>query len=321
MDLFTRSPLNPILRPSDRWWERRAVLNPGAALVDGRVVLVYRAVGGDGLSRFGLAWSEDGERFTSRADLPTYEGALDDPYARLGVEDPRVTPLEGSFYLTYCKASVETADTPPLHWEFAPFRVRSGVGKTADFRTIREVGIVLPDVQTKDAVLFPARFGGRYAALVREFPSVQYVTSEDLRHWSEPHPVMHPIEGTWERERIGAGPPPIATPWGWLLLYHGNEYLRMPSNERMYRMGLAVLDANDPTHVLYRHPDPIFSPDAPYEVEGPVGNVVFGTGLVERDGTYYLYYGAGDGVIGLATAPREAIFDLLRRALGPAPRD
>jgi predicted GH43/DUF377 family glycosyl hydrolase len=182
---------------------------------------------------------------------------------------------------------------------------------------MREVGTVLPDVQTKDAVLFPARIGERYAALVREFPSVQYVTSDDLRHWSEPRPVMHPIEGTWEGERIGAGPPPVSTPWGWLLLYHGNEYLRMPSNERLYRMGLAVLDADHPTRVLYRHPDPIFSPDAPYEVEGPVGNIVFGTGLIERDGTYCLYYGAGDGVIGLATAPREIVFDLLRDALGP----
>src|SRR5438270_12316986 len=84
--MFTRSPSNPILKPGARWWETRAVLNPGAVLHEGRVALVYRAVGGDGLSRFGLAWSTDGEHIDERLELPLYEGALDDPLARLGVE-------------------------------------------------------------------------------------------------------------------------------------------------------------------------------------------------------------------------------------------
>jgi predicted GH43/DUF377 family glycosyl hydrolase len=313
--IFSRSSHNPILTPTNHWWESKAVLNPAVALYDGRVAIVYRAVGGEGLSRFGLAWSTDGEKIDQRLSLPFYEGALDDPLARLGVEDPRTTPLEGSYYLTYCKASVETADTRPLHWEFAPFRVRSGVGITKDFQTMREVGIILPEVNTKDSVLFPERIGGQYAALVREFPSIQYVTSPDLKRWSDPILVMEPVPGTWEEERVGAGPPPIRTQWGWLLLYHGNEYLRFPGNLRMYRMGLAILDADDPSMVLYRHPEPIFSPEADYEVNGPVGNVVFGTGLVELDDRYYLYYGAGDGVIGVATAEKKALFDLLTKAL------
>jgi predicted GH43/DUF377 family glycosyl hydrolase len=84
----------------------------------------------------------------------------------------------------------------------------------------------------------------------------------------------------------------------------------------MYCMGLAVLDAHDPSSVLYRHPEPIFRPEAPYEVAGPVGNVVFGTGLVELGDRYLLYYGAGDGVIGAASAKKEAVYALLREALG-----
>jgi len=318
--LFVRSALNPILTQTDRWWESRAVFNPGAAIHGGRVALVYRAVGSDGISRLGLAWTGDGEHIDERSPLPWYEGALDDPMARLGVEDPRITPLEGSYYLTYCKASTATADTPPLSWETAPFRVRSGLGVTGDFRTVREIGTILPRSNTKDAVLFPERVGDRYAALIREYPSIQYVTSPDLVHWSDPLQVMAPIPGTWEGERIGAGPPPVRTPWGWLLLYHGNAYLRMPGNIRLYSTGLAVLDAHDPSRLLYRHPEPILSPEAPYEVDGPVGNVVFGTGMVELAGRYYLYYGAGDGVIGVATAEKEAVFDLLERALSrPAP--
>jgi predicted GH43/DUF377 family glycosyl hydrolase len=275
------------------------------------VALIYRAVGGDGLSRLGLAWSTDGETIDARFDLPFYEGALDDPYCRLGIEDARAVQLEGRYYLTYCKASVDRAITPPLYWEFAPFRVRSGVGVTDDLRDLHEVGIILPDTNTKDGVLFPERINGQFAALIRDFPSIQYVTSPDLVNWSQPVAVLDPIPSSWEQERIGAGPPPVRTPGGWLLLYHANEYLRMPDNKRMYRMGLALLDLTQPWKVIYRHPDPIFWPEAEYETEGPVGNVVFGTGLTEREDRFYLYYGAGDGVIGVAMAEKQALFALL----------
>jgi predicted GH43/DUF377 family glycosyl hydrolase len=315
--LFTRSARNPILTTAGRWWDMRGVLNPGAALHDGRVALVYRAVGADGISRFGLAWSADGERIDESPALPIHEGNLDDPYARLGVEDPRITHFDGSYYITYCKASVDVMSTPPLSWETAPFRVRTGIALTGDFQSAREIGLILPEIDSKDAVLFPQRIGGRYAALIRIYPSIQLVTSPNLIVWSAPLTVMEPIAGTWEGERIGAGPPPLRVPWGWLLFYHGNEYLRMPGNRRRYSMGLAVLDARNPTRVLYRHPDPVLQPEAPYEREGPVGNVVFGTGLVELGDRYYLYYGAADGVIGVAWAEKAAVFELLRGALGP----
>lgn len=310
--LFERSSTNPILVPSDRWWEARAVLNPGAVVLNGGIALVYRVVGADGLSRFGYAWSADGEHFERHSALPLYEGALDDPEARLGVEDPRVTALDGKLYLTYCKASVSSADTPPLSWEPAPFRVRSAIAIWDGATGVREIGKVLPEENTKDLVLFPDRIGGQYAALVRRYPSVQYITSPDLRSWSGESTVLDPIPGTWEGERVGAGPPPLRTPWGWLLLYHGNEYRQVSGNRRMYRMGLAVLDLEDPSRLLYRHPEPVFVPEAPYEVQGPVGNVVFGTGLIVRNGRILLYYGAGDGVIGLAVAEWDVLLDLVR---------
>jgi beta-1,2-mannobiose phosphorylase / 1,2-beta-oligomannan phosphorylase len=314
---FTRSEHNPILTSTDRWWEAKAVFNPGVAVHDGQIALVYRAVGADGLSRFGLAWSEDGERITERSELPWYEGALDDPDARLGVEDPRITPLSGAYYLTYCKASVEPADTPKLSWETAPFKLRSGIGVTEDFSSMTEYSTVLPQHNTKDTVFFPERIEGECAVLVREYPGIQLATSPDLLKWRLPtQTVMDPRPGTWEGERIGAGPPPMRTPWGWLLLYHGNEYLRMPGNQRLYRMGLAVLDADDPARVIYRHPDPIFEPEAPYELEGLVGNVVFGTGLIEWGDRLFLYYGAGDGVIGVAWVERDVLYSFLRERIG-----
>lgn len=292
-------------------------MNPGTALVGSLIAMVYRAVGADGISRFGLAWSDDGVEFRQQ-DVPFYEGALDDPEARLGVEDPRITTLDGRYYLTYTKVSLEPADHPPLTWEFAPFRLRSAVGFTDDFQSMREVGHILADVNTKDSVLFPEKLDGKYIALVREYPGIQYTTSTDLQRWSSPVPVMDPIPGTWEGERVGAGPPPVQCPWGWLLLYHANEYLVMATNQRLYRMGLAVLDANEPWKLLYRHPEPVFVPEAPYEIQGPVGNVVFGTGLIEHSQEYWLYYGAGDGVIGVATAAKREIFAIIEHAMGHA---
>lgn len=232
------------------------------------------------------------------------------------MEDPRIAVLNGVCYLTYCKAAVEPAATPKLSWETAPFRIRTGLGKSDDLSDMEEISTVLPDRNTKDGALFPELINGRYAMLIREYPAIQVIYSHDLLVWDQPAPVMAPLPGTWEGERIGAGPPPLRTPWGWLLLYHANEYLRMPANERLYRMGLAVLDGEDPTKVLYRHPEPIFEPKAPYEMSGPVGNVVFVTGLVERDGRIFLYYGAGDGVIACAWVEKEDLHALVTDRLG-----
>jgi beta-1,2-mannobiose phosphorylase / 1,2-beta-oligomannan phosphorylase len=315
VDLFQRFSGNPILSASSRWWESRAVFNPGAAVFGDLVALVYRAVGGDGLSRFGLAWSSDGLHIDERSELPFYESKLDDPLARLGVEDPRLTRLGDDYYLTYTKVSVDACTTPALYWETAPFRVRSALGVTRDFRAMTEIAGILPNANTKDTVLFPERIDGQYAALTRVFPAIQYLTSPDLVHWTEPIPCMTVIPDSWQGERIGAGPPPVRIPQGWLLLYHGNAFLQQYGNKRLYSMGLAVLDADEPWKVRYRSSEPIMTPEAPYEVAGPVGNVVFGTGLVEIEEKYFLYYGAGDGVIGVATADKKVVLEYVEEGL------
>ena len=95
------------------------------------------------------------------------------------------------------------------------------------------------------------------------------------------------------------------------MLYHANEFLRFPGNRRMYRMGAALLDIENPDRVLRRLSTPVFEPHAAYEVEGPVGNVVFGTGLLDRETEWWLYYGAGDGVIGVATVQKSDLISLL----------
>jgi beta-1,2-mannobiose phosphorylase / 1,2-beta-oligomannan phosphorylase len=312
LDLFQRDSDNPILAASGPWWEARGVLNPGVATVGRNTCMIYRAVGADGISRFGRAISPDGRTF-ERDLFPVYEAAKGDWAARLGVEDPRITRVGEIYFTTYAKVSVEPAGHPKLTWEPAPFRIRSWIASSADLAALKEIGPVLADTTSKDLVLFPEQIGGRYVALVREFPSIQLTTSPDLREWSDPVVLMGPIPGTWEGERVGAGPPPLRISSGWLLMYHANEYLRLPDNQRLYRMGLALLHPDDPSRLLYRHPEPIFEPVAAYEREGPVGNVVFGTGLIEDGSLLSLYYGAADGVIGLATADMNDVLALLPR--------
>ena len=311
-ELFTRSPLNPVLVAGTEWWESRGVLNPGVAVIGGRVFLVYRAVGADGLSRFGAAWSDDGHTFLNRGFLA--EASLDDPDGRLGVEDPRLVSLDSAVWLTYTSVSVSPVGVAPLGWEPAPFRLQMRLARVAGSR-LEDDRSILKEVLGKDAVLFPRRIGNLYHALLRVYPSILLTTSPDLVTWSAPRVLMQPRPGTWEGERIGAGPPPIETPLGWLMLYHANEFYHARDNKRLYRAGLALLDRDDPSRVLYRHPAPVLEPRAPYEVSGPVGNVVFPTGLIEREGMLLLYYGAADGAIGLATTAAADLYRMLEKAL------
>ena len=315
MSIFTRASSNPILIPRDLWWESRGVFNPGViAWGEKDVVMVYRAVGSDGISRFGLATSRDGIGF-DRRDYPLYEASYGDWAGRLGVEDSRLTVVEDVLYITFTKVSLEVATHPRLSWETAPFRLRSWLARFPDLKCVEEVGPVLSERNTKDLVLFPERIEGSFVALIREYPSIQLVTSTDLRSWTDPQTVLQPIPGTWEAERVGAGPPPLRWGRNWLMLYHANAYLRFPGNERLYRMGLAVLDGVDPSRVLYRHPESIFEPEAPYEIQGPVGSVVFGTALIDRGELFRLYYGAADGVIGVADVSADALNALLPTTL------
>jgi predicted GH43/DUF377 family glycosyl hydrolase len=312
-DLFQRVAENPILVPSDAWWEAGGVLNPGVAVVAGRVMMLYRASGIDHISRFGVAWSDDGVTFGERQFFA--EAALDDPAARLGIEDPRLVMLDDTLWASYTKVAVQRVGSPMLTWEPAPFQVRMALAQVAPNRGLLDERLMFAALQGKDGVLFPQRIGNRYYALIREYPALQITSSADLRAWSPPQPLLAPLPGTWEAERVGAGPPPILTPFGWLLIYHGNESYQPEGNKRHYRAGLAILDRNNPTIVRYRHPDPIFAPETAYESAGPVGMVVFPTGLIPWQNRYNLYYGAADGVIGLATTPIEQLHQFIEAAL------
>jgi predicted GH43/DUF377 family glycosyl hydrolase len=302
---------NPVLEPTPRWWEQRAVFNAGAVWHEGRVHLLYRALGEDYISRFGHATSSDGITFDVRSNYPVMESEEDDKYERLGIEDPRVTWLDGRFYITYTSASVYPASLPiPDGCPGAPWRVRVAMASTEDFQTFKRHGVIIPSQDSKNAALFPQKVGGKYVLMHRVFPHLWICRSDDLLHWERHETVIGPRAGYWDSAKVGAGAPPIKTEIGWLEIYHGVSELGV------YGLGIIVLDTEDPTKVLYRSQTPILTPDLDFEREGFVPNVVFTCGAVEKDGRYLVYYGGADKAIGVATIEREALLRELTDAIG-----
>jgi predicted GH43/DUF377 family glycosyl hydrolase len=224
-----------------------------------------------------------------------------------GVEDPRITPLNGRFYFTYVAVSRHGPAT--------------AVASTTDFRTFERHGIAFCP-ENKDVVLFPQRMGGSYAALHRPVcgtpftrPEMWVARSPDLTHWGM-HTPLDVSGDAWQVGRVGAGPPPICVPGGWLAIFHGNCQPTRVGKVGTYYGGALLLDGEDPSRVLCWTVEPFFRPEADFEVAGFVPNVVFPTGLVQDGDALLVYYGAADAV----TAVAEYSLGELRSAMIPRDR-
>jgi predicted GH43/DUF377 family glycosyl hydrolase len=286
---------NPILAPiAEHDWESRTVFNCGVTQIDGKVVLLYRAQGTESnVSRLGYAESTDGFHFTRR-DEPVF--VPEDETETWGVEDPRLTPIGDEHAMLY------TA--------WSPLGIQVAMASTRDFATWRRHGIVIPGPDNKDAALFPEKIGGRWVMFHRIPPAIWLAYSDDLIHWGDYRKIMEPRPGHWDDWKIGAGGPPLMTEHGWLCIYHG------VSPDRVYRLGVALLDLDDPSKVLSRPAPAILEPEEPWELTGDVPNVVFTCGTAELDGRYFVYYGGADKVIAVATADREELLRFAANAAG-----
>lgn len=299
---------NPILTARDFPRPVNSVFNAGAAKHGDEYVLLNRVEDLEGLSCLWVARSQDGLHFTPDPQ-PAMVRATEGHYAtyeEYGIEDPRITRIDGVYYVTYTCYS-----------RYAPC---VGLARTSDFRAFERMGIItLP--QNKDVVLFPEKVGGRYARLDR--PSIVvgkcdvggdiWIShSPDLLHWGDPRPVMQPRKGgRWDNKKIGAGAPPIKTEQGWLEIYHG---VRETGSGVLYRLGAVLLDLEDPSRVIGRAAEPVLSPAATEDFLGDVMNVVFTCGaILEDDGEIKIYYGAADQVMCLATAPVDEVIALCLR--------
>jgi predicted GH43/DUF377 family glycosyl hydrolase len=311
---FKRFEGNPILAPiKDSTWESRAIFNPGAFLIGETVHLLYRAIGaGDEsyISRLGYARSQDGFHFERVLDQPVLEPQ--EPYDKWAIEDPRICAIDGQIYVTYVAIDVPALTPGKLSF--------TALASTKDFLSYERLGVITPreDVDDRNTVLFPAKFGENYAMLHRPQrvqpnfsyeewttggpSSIWFAFSPNLTEWDMGFPLMKP-EQPWEARKIGIGPPPLETERGWLLIYHGVD------RDSVYRGGLALLDLEDPTNVTRRLPYPVLEPEEPYEIAGDINNVVFPSGAVIKDGRLFVYYGGADMVCAVATADLEEVLD------------
>jgi predicted GH43/DUF377 family glycosyl hydrolase len=304
-ELFQRHPGNPILTAADWPYAVNAVFNPAAAAANGGTVLLARVEDRRGISHLTVARSANGLDGWTIEPEPLL-APNEETSEQWGFEDPRVVWVDelGRWVIT-CTA-------------YGPAGPAVFLATTEHFDTVERYGIIRQP-EDKNAALLPHRVAGRWILLHR--PKTEYgggrgeillSRSEDLASWSAPEQVLQPRAGAWwDSLRIGIGPPPLRTEHGWLLLYHG---VKDTVGGDIYRVGLALLDLNEPTRVLRRLPNWIFAPLAPYERTGDVPNVVFPCGLVHDSGSdeVRLYYGAADSSICVATA---RLHDLLEAVL------
>lgn len=308
--LLLRVGEGPLLEPSARWWENAGVFNPGVCEgPEGVVHILYRAQGRDKVSRLGYARSLDGVTIDERLTEPVFEPDIGNEFERLGTEDPRIVRIRTTYYVTYTAASLYRATDPHPAWlpeGSPPWRVRVALALTDDFRTFTRLGVILPDVDNKDAVLFPEKIGGSFVLLHRLPPDMWVATSTDLQHWTEHRVVLRTRPAYWDERRLGAGSPPLRTAEGWLMCYHGVDH------HGVYRAGFVLLDLQDPSVVLGRSVCPALEPRESWEVNGQVPRVIFPSGMVRRGDELLVYYGAADFAVGVARGSLREILASLR---------
>jgi len=300
-DYLSRYEDNPILTAGDIPFTCNTVFNGSAVKVDDQYVILLRVEGQHGYSLFALGRSEDGYEFELErlpVMTPATYGRME-KYEVAGIEDPRITILDDTIYVTY------TA--------FSGYGPCMALARTEDFMSYERLGLI-SEPGNKDGLLFPRKVGGRYARLDRPIGNdvghIWISFSEDLMHWGDSSVLLSPRPGYWDAYRVGASCVPIETPEGWLEVYHG---VKMTSGGPIYRAGVALLDLEDPAQLLGRSSIPVLGPRTEYERIGDVNNVVFASAaIVEADGEVKVYYGAADTSICVATGKLDELVELAR---------
>lgn len=301
-----RSSLNPII-PRDHVPRANSIFNSAVVPFEDDFAGVFRVDDKRRLMNLHAGRSADGISWEIEPD-PILFHAADERVREIEERfehayDPRVTWLEDRYYVTWCNGY----HGPTI-----------GVGYTHDFETFHQLdNAFLPF--NRNGVLFPRRIGDRYAMLSRPsdgghtaFGDIFYSESPDLVHWGRHRHVLGPIPLSWQSTKVGAGPTPIETKEGWLLLYHG---VLTSCNGFVYSMGVALLDPEEPWKVLARGTDYLLSPQVLYEQVGDVPNVVFPcAALVDREADRItIYYGGADTVVCLAHGHLSALLAFVRR--------
>ncbi len=297
---------NPIIEPIiENPWEAIMTFNTAALLLDDKVFLLYRARGTrGGISRIGYARSNDGFKIDERLSEPVY---LPDPIhdrEAFGCEDPRLTMIGDRIYMVYSAYGTVPGMMSIQKWvQLAITSISVDDFRKKKWNWSKPV-YPFPYTDNKDAYLLPEKHKGRFVLYHRIPQHIWVGYSDDGKNFVDNNIIMKPEGYGWEYYKIGGGAPPIKTEKGWLMVYHSVD------NRSYYRLGLAFLDLEDPSRVIYRHPEPILEPGEVYEKTGDTSNVTFTCGAVIKDGKLLVYYGAADMVIGVAYADMKDVLKL-----------
>lgn len=322
-----------LLKKTHLSFENDSVLNPGIMQEGNTVHMLYRAVRSGNYSTIGYCKLDGPLNIVQRDNTPLLIPFTEE--ASMGIEDPRIVKIEGIYYITYTAYNGVNAlgalatSTDLLNFErhgiivpkftYDEFKRLAECNNLVNAKYFRQERhfehakeIFLWD---KDVIFFPRKINGKLAFLHRIRPGIQLVLVESLEklttefwnhyflHLNE-HIVLDPAGNKHESGYIGGGCPPIETNIGWLLIYHG---VCDTAQGYIYSAAAALLDLDNPTKVIARLVDPLFSPELDYEKNGVVSNVVFPTGTALFDDTLYIYYGAADKRIACASLSLKAL--------------
>ena len=312
-----RSEKNPLLTP-EFFWEEKGVFNPGAIEIEEKIYLVYRAQGEDNISRFGLAiFDKDGETLLERDYRPIFPPKEIERFFQkqrillakenkkdvfIGCEDPRITIVGERLIICF---TFVTGDLPP-RIGITSIALRDFLrGKWDKFSPVRIVSP--PTFPDNDACLIKKQ--GRYfffhrPGLREKGLSIWLDEWKRLKgRWVKGREFISP-KLKWQEEKIGLGPPPLEIGEREVVIFHGVD------ENKVYRVGISFF--REDFSLIKEWPEPILEPEAFYEKEGEVSNVVFPCGAIQQEDRILIYYGGADRVVGLAILKIEEIFEVLR---------
>jgi len=325
-----------ILAPSDQAYENAGVLNRAIVPEGNKIQIFYRAIHGDNYSTIGHCVLDGPLKVKERAKQPILFPEY--PYEKQGLEDPRIVKIEGTYYLTYTAYDGKNAVIAyAASRDLKKWQKRGVISSSLTYDVVedcfRQSSHNLKEkyfffesyykdklgkdvlLWEKDAFLFPRKFNGKFAMIHRVLPGMQIIFFEHFKqlqdndYWQEyfknlgKYIILEP-KYAFESRNVGGGAPPLETDAGYLLIYHAVEDA---SHGKIYHATAALLDKKDPTKVIGRLDQPLFSPEAEYEKEGNLKNVVFPTGTAVFDNRLYIYYGAADRVIAVISLDLDAL--------------
>jgi predicted GH43/DUF377 family glycosyl hydrolase len=311
-----------ILKTSDLEFENKAVCNPACIQVGKVTHMFYRAIDRNNISSIGYCQLKNNQ-VVKRLKKPVLFSEHD--YERNGVEDPRITFLEGTYYLFYtafdganARIAYATSDdlsnfvkqglvSPDITYDKASQIFRQKQLKEEYFISKLHLEAEFKGLNflwEKDAILFPKKINQQFALMHRIRPDIQIIYFQNFKDLTENYwraylenlkkYIMLKPKFQFENRYIGGGCPPIETKDGWLIIYHAAQNTSLG---KVYHAGAALLDLKNPLKILGRLNKPLFSPVTPWEKNGITNNVVFPTGAIVKAGRLHIYYGAADKLI------------------------